>query len=380
MMSSMISKTSFRLSVSAAFLVPAMAATAGLAQSVAPTVATTVPVLPRAPAPSYSGSISSALAEWDSLRRADNYPFSSYARFLISYPGWPGEAVMRKNAETMLRADGESSATIVAFFQKFPPQTATAGLRYAEALKAIGRGAEAAEAARKAWRGGAMTPDDETRFMSVFGNTLKPEDHDWRMDKLLWNRSTAAAARHIAFVTPGQRQLFTTRLALLSKAPNAAQMAASISGANRAHPGFIADYAWWMRSTGQSGAAQSMLSQSQQLIAPPSSPLTWLEMRLVSAKAAADAGGWQAAYAIARQADDAYPAGTNVREQSFKERDVYTDLVWMAGTTALDKIGRPADAQYLFERYAAAAKSPQTQRQGPLLCRDVPLNSANKPA
>jgi soluble lytic murein transglycosylase len=364
MMSSMISKTILRFAASTVLMAPIVAATACHAQSVAPTVSTTVPALPRLSPPPFSGSISGAISDWDMLRRSDNMPFASYARFLISYPGWPGESVMRKNAENMLRADGEAASTVVAFFQKFPPMTATAGLRYAEALNAIGRHEEAASAARTAWRGGALTPDDETRFMGSFGKLLTPDDHDWRMDKLLWSRSTAAAARHIAYVSPARRELFAARLALLTKAPNAAQLAAAVSGTNRAHPGFIADYAWWMRSTGQTGAAQSLLSRPQQLIAPPSSPLTWLDMRLASAKSAADAGGWQMAYAIARQADDAYPVGTNVREQSFKERDVYTDLVWLAGTTALNKIGRPADAQFMFERYAAAAKSPQTQAKG----------------
>jgi soluble lytic murein transglycosylase len=39
--------------------------------------------------------ISSALARWNSLRQSDNHPFSSYASFLASYRGWPGETGMR---------------------------------------------------------------------------------------------------------------------------------------------------------------------------------------------------------------------------------------------------------------------------------------------
>jgi soluble lytic murein transglycosylase len=364
MMSSMISKTILRLSVSVAVFAPTMLAPSVLAQTASPAATSNLPSLRPVSAPAYSGSISGALYDWNTLRGSDGLPFASYAKFLINYTGWPGEAAMRKNAENALRADGDSPATIVAFFQKFPPQTATAGLRYAEALRSMGRRDEAAEEARKSWRSGALTPEDEARFMSTFGGSLTSDDHDLRMDKLLWSRSTTTAARQIAYTSAARRPLYAARLALLTKTPNAAQLASSVSGASRSHPGFIADYAWWMRSTGQDGAAQSMLAQTQQLIAPPASPLTWLEMRLVSAKAAAASGNWQAAYSIARQADDAFPAGTNVREQSFKERDVYTDLVWLAGTTALNRIGRPADAQFLFERYAAAAKSPQTQAKG----------------
>jgi soluble lytic murein transglycosylase len=363
-MSSMISKTILRSSISTTILVPALIASAGLAQTASPAATSNLPSLRPVSAPSYSGSISGALYDWNTLRNSDGLPFASYAKFLINYSGWPGESAMRKNAESTIRAEGESPSTVVAFFQKFPPQTATAGLRYAEALRSMGRAGEATDEARKAWRSGALTPEDEARFMNNFAGSLTSDDHDLRMDKLLWSRSTTTAARQIAYTSPARRPLYAARLALLTKAPNAAQLASSMSGANRSHPGFITDYAWWMRSTGQVGAAQSMLAQTQQLIAPPASPLTWLEMRLASAKAAASAGNWQAAYAIARQADDAFPAGTNVRDQSFKERDVYTDLVWLAGTTALNKINRPVDAQFLFERYAAAAKSPQTQAKG----------------
>ena len=47
-----------------------------------------------APAPSYhappvSSSISQALAQWNSLRQSDSFPFTSYASFLMRYRGWP---------------------------------------------------------------------------------------------------------------------------------------------------------------------------------------------------------------------------------------------------------------------------------------------------
>jgi soluble lytic murein transglycosylase-like protein len=62
-----------------------------------------------------------------------------------------------------------------------------------------------------------------------------------------------------------------------------------------------------------------------------------------------------------RRLDDAYPAGTDVSARPYGERDDYTSLAWLAGQAALNRLGRPADAARMFERYARAARSPQTR-------------------
>ena len=51
-------------------------------------------------------------------------------------------------------------------------------------------------------------------------------------------------------------------------------------------------------------------------------------------------------------------------DQDLATRDRYTSLTWLAGSVALEKLGRPRDAVAMFERYAAAAKSPQTRSKG----------------
>jgi soluble lytic murein transglycosylase len=271
---------------------------------------------------------------------------------------------MRRNAEKMLRADGESPQTVISFFRKYPPQTATAWLRYAEALQRQGQSAEATTAARNSWTSGALTPDDESRVLSGFAGALRPEDHDARMDRLLWSRAVVPAARQLAMTTAGRRQVFETRLAMLSKAPDAASRIAAAGSAVRSDPGFVSDYAWWLRNTGQAAAVRNLLAEPRALTSYPLAPAGWLETRRTNARDAASDGQWSLAFNIASRADDAYAPGTIVRDRPFAERDIYTDLVWLAGNTALTKLGRPADAQRMFERYAAAAKSPQTRAKG----------------
>ncbi|MEY4889901.1 MAG: hypothetical protein RIQ75_1031, partial [Pseudomonadota bacterium] len=323
-----------------------------------------IPAPPLAPTVALTDPTSIALSQWNTLRRSDTLPFSAYANFLAVNQGWPGEATFRKNAERMIRPGVDSASAIIAYFRKFPPQSPTAFLRYAEALDEQDRREEAADAARSAWTGGALSSDDESRLLARFGSVLTTAEHDRRMNKLLWTRSTAAAARQIGLTSSARRPLFDVRLSLLTKAADAPDRLAYATAALRADPGFFVDYMWWLRNTGQSAIARQMLRNNASLSAYPAAPEVWLQMLLLSAQEAAKAGDWQVAYDIASRADTAYAPGTVVRDRSFAERDAYTDLVWLAATTALNKLNVPANAAKMFQRYAAAAKSPQTQARG----------------
>ncbi len=308
--------------------------------------------------------LSSAIYTWKTLQESDNFSFASYAQFLVAHPGWPAELVMRKNAERMLRSDGEQPALVVAFFSKYPPMTPAATLRFAEALDAIGRKPDALAAARRAWISGALVPEDENRLLTRFSSAIQSGDHDERMEHLLWARSTANAARQMVLVSPEKRNMFNARLGFQIKAPDASVRESLVSAAQRNDAGFIADRVFWLRSSGQNEAARSFLAQSRRLNAPPVDPGKWLDMLEGSARSAAGEQQWSAALAIARQLELTYPSGTIVRDRPFGERDSWTNIAWLGGTAAMQKLGRPGDAIRMFELYGQAARSPQTRAKG----------------
>ncbi|MDB5716680.1 MAG: lytic transglycosylase subunit [Sphingomonas bacterium] len=302
-----------------------------------------------------------AVLRWNRLRQSDSYAFADYAGFLLAYPGWPGEMAMRKVAERRIDPNNLSPRDIVAFFDRFPPLSASAHLYFAEALSAIGR-PDAAQAARAAWLSGALTPLEEGRLLGRY--TFAQEDQDQRMERLLWNRSTASAARQIGLTSPARRPMYEARLAMQQRSADAADRAYSLGAGAARDAGFIADRARWLRDSAQLAAARGYLANPRTLDRPPFDPRAWMDLLYDNARAAAADKQWSTAWGIASQIDDAYPAGTNVRATSLAERDVYTNLVWLAGTTALQQLGRPADAVGMFERYGRAAKSPQTQTKG----------------
>src|SRR4051794_26882653 len=136
---------------------------------------------PPAPPPVYvPPALASALQQWNGLRQSDNNSFSSYASFLISHRGWPGEAGLRKSAEKAATPDSVP-AQVVGFFRIFPPLTATGQARYALALQATGQAEEAREAARKAWTTAGVAEADEARLLTAFSGAFTPDDHDARL-------------------------------------------------------------------------------------------------------------------------------------------------------------------------------------------------------
>ncbi|WP_414899887.1 transglycosylase SLT domain-containing protein [Sphingomonas flavalba] len=332
------------------------------------------------PTAAATATVGPAIIEWNRLRQTDSLPFSSYAGFLIAHPGWPGEAAMRRTAERVLAPETMEPRQTAAFFDRFAPLTNTGQARYAEALAAIGRQDEARAAARKAWTSGSLSTADEARMLTAFGGSFTPADQDERMDRLLWAGATSAATRQLPLVTIARRPLFEARLAMRTRAADAATRANAVLPAALGDAGYLADRALWLRATGQAGAARQLLAQRRPLTARPSEPVKWYETLLTVAQDARSGGQPQLAWDIARQIDDAFPPGTDFRNQPLAVRDRYTSLAWLAGMTALSDLRRPADAIGLFQRYAAAAKTPQTQTKGYYWAGQAAKAAGNNPA
>ncbi|MBW4330872.1 lytic transglycosylase domain-containing protein [Stakelama sp. CBK3Z-3] len=310
-----------------------------------------------------NAALAETIRQWKQLQQSDSYSFSQYADFLLAHPGWPGEKSRRVAAEGAMD-NGYSPTLAVQFFTKFPPLSATGRVRYAEALMATGQPIAAAQAARDAWRAGVMRTEDEARLLGAFAGSIKSEDDDARMDALLWQGATTAAQRELYRVSPQRRAEFAARLAFRTNSSDVGQLDSQVRGDARQHAGFIADRATWLRSNGQSPVVRQYLAQPHNLTERPGDAEEWYEVLLANARAAENDGQYQTAYAIASQVDDAYPIATDVSTKSLGERDDYTSLVWLAGTTAFYKLGKPGDAENMFIRYARGSRTPQTQSKG----------------
>lgn len=313
---------------------------------------------------SQDASINGAISQWRALQQSDGLGSSTYMSFIMANPGWPGEDRMRRLAETGINPDSYDPRQVSAFFARFPARTAVGHARNALALMQLGRMDEARVAARNAWTGGSLSPTDEARLLQLFGSGFSAADHDQRADILLWGNDVPGAMRMLAYVPPARRPVYEARIAFRQKAPDATlkMQAAEALGATDA--GFVADKAMWLRNTGNWIGARQYLANRPTLAFRPGNAEKFYETLLDQARASANDKQWSFAWGIASRIDDAYAPGTDVSTRPIGERDDYTSLAWLAGTTAFYNLNRPSDAVTMFRRYAAAAKSPQTQSKG----------------
>ena len=318
--------------------------------------------------PPSPNSVGDAVMEWRRLTANTGASFDQLSRFLMANRGWPDAEKLRTRAEKAISLDSYDPARTLAYFQSYPPQTASGQLRYALALNASGRREDANAAVRRAWTSGPLDDYETSRALSMFPGAIAPADHDARMDKLLWLGATSAASRQLAYTSPDKRNIFAARLAMRSGAVDAAFQASAVESANpsltRTDPGYITDKATWLRASGRVGEARALLAAPRSLSKAPTDAEEWLETLLTNARQA-DAGGDKlTAYNIARQLDDALPPGTVVRETPLGVRDDYTSLAWLAGQLAFKDLRRPAEAVKLYRAYGEAARSAQTRTKG----------------
>ena len=301
------------------------------------------------------GNMVQAVARWKLLTASSGFTFTDYATFLLTYPGLPDETKLRASAEASLDREAVDSRQLAAFFDRFPPLTNPGRAAYAMALYALGR-PQAAEAARAAWRGGAMSDAAEANLQARIGPALTLDDHDARMDALLWAGATASADRELVYTSPARRPTFTARLAL-AKGQDPGAMA---SGDAQIDPGYIYNRSRYLRTRGQSSSAASLLALRPRSTALPREPRKWVGELLAVARSAEASS----AVRIATGSDDMFAPGADVSRQSFAIRDDYTSLMWLGGTKALGSLGDGRRAAPLFYRYGTAARTPQTRSKG----------------
>jgi soluble lytic murein transglycosylase len=300
------------------------------------------------------GAVSFAISRWEQLQASPNFTFEDYASFLLSYPGFPDEDKLRGYAESRLAQEYAAPERVLAYFDRHPPVTNQGRAARAAALIAV-RPAEAEAAAREAWRGGTMGPAAASAIQAAFWSRFTTEDHDARMDALLWQRDAFAAAQQLPYVSPARAGTFAARLSILQGGDGATYDAAATGD-----PGYLYNRSRELRTEGRASEAVVLLATRPPLAGKPHDPAAWIDEHLNVARLATAGSAQQ----IAVRASEAFASEDEVANGSYALRDDYTSLMWLGGTRALWDLGDGNAAAPLFYRYGAAAKTPQTRSKG----------------
>ena len=291
------------------------------------------------------------VSNWEALQESGNYSFAQYSGFLLNNPGFPREDRLREFAEARLAVEPVDAPQLIRFFDRFPPLTNAGAASYAIALMVNGD-PRADEWARKAWRGGTMSDSAELMLLGRYAGAFTPEDHDARMNALMWASEFEAARRQLTRVSPSAQAVFASRLAHRTDGTPSAR--------DLSDPGYVYDRVRGLRADGRVAEAVRILADRPALAEPVLNRELWVTQLLRVARAA----DTRDSVRIASKIDDAFPPGTDISQGSYRLRDDYTSLMWLGGTNALWKLYDGAAAAPLFYRYGAAAQTPQTRSKG----------------
>jgi soluble lytic murein transglycosylase len=299
------------------------------------------------------GRMAGAVSLWQQLTASKSYSFNDYANFLLAYPGLPDADKLQGFAEDRLRVEAVPADRLVAFFGKYPPQSNFARGQYAMALLTA-QAPAGLETMRAAWRGGEIDANTEATLMANYGRYFTQDDQDARMDALLWQRNSAAAARQIAYTSPAKRARFQARFAILQGGDGFTPDPAATTD-----PGYLYNRSRELRTEGRVRDAVALLANRPRLTSLPFDQTAWVGELLNVARLA----GGREAMQIAASVDDAFAPGTDISTKPYKLRDDYTSLVWLGASKAWE-LNDPRSAAQLFYRYGAAARTSPTKSKG----------------
>ncbi len=276
--------------------------------------------------------LAAVLIEWRRLRSLDTAAtFAEIKAFLEAHPDWPKQAALLRRAEELMPEDWPGRAAR-AWFARFPPVSGIGKLRLAEALIANGEAEAGRRLLREAWIGGDFPRDLERRFLRRHRTALGVEEHNRRLDRLLWDERIGAAQRQLRRAGKAERRLGEARLRLMQRRPGVDWAVRQVPARLRAHPGLVFERIRWRRLAGNHAGARELLLDRPAELARPGK---WWREQNYQIREAIKQRLFADAYAIASQhgQTDAGP---------------FSEAEWLAGWLALRFLDRPGDAAKHF--------------------------------
>jgi soluble lytic murein transglycosylase len=261
--------------------------------------------------------------------------------------GWPQAARREAAAENKLEQSGMGLPAVVAWFGGGEPQTPAGALSLATALNATGRGPEAAQVVRRAWRTMVFDLDVQTPMLARFSGVLAPADHVAREDLLLYGPQGPAATALRPYLPADQRALSQARMAVRRGDPGAPSLIAALPQAQRTSPGLAYERVLSLRARGDDAGALALMAYLPEINPmPAAAERLWKHGALVGM--ALSRGAYATAYAAAAH------SGLSVGGDA-------ADAAFYAGWIALTRLRDPRRADEQFARLQSIGLSPLTQ-------------------
>ncbi len=267
--------------------------------------------------------------------------------FVINNPHWPRLNTLQRRAERAIGAN-EPPTEIASWFQLRQPLTPDGWIAYVSALQALGMGDRAVAAARTGWREGEFDATGQSKFLSIHGRLLTAEDHQARVDRLLWAGENDAAERMLPLLDSGWQALVRARLKLARGESGVDAAIAAVPAALLSDPGLVYQRLRFRRQAELDEGARELLAVAP--VDPAHASQWWQERGIIVRRLIRDA-----------RFADAYQLAADHRLTGGVE---YMDAEMIAGWLALRRLNNPRAALDHFMRLYAQAETPISVSRG----------------
>ncbi len=283
----------------------------------------------------------------DLERRDGGHSFAVIADFIRQHPVWPTTDSLRRRAERAI-AGGTSAGDLVAWFERYPPLTASGVIAYAGALSDQGRGQEAAALVRGRWSDMELSQRQQETLLSRFGNAFTAADHIARLDSVLWAGRDDEARRMFALVDAGHRALADARIRLANRSSGVDTAVAAVPASLQNDEGLIYERLRWRRRADLTARAIELLPSQP---AASAHARAWWTERHILARRLFEARDYAGAYNI---------ASAHGQTEGFPR----SQAEWFSGWLALRFLGRPEAAFGHFQQLYNNVATPISLARG----------------
>ncbi len=270
--------------------------------------------------------------------------FEEIANFIELNPHWPRQTRLIERAEETM-PETTPAAFVIQWFGGGDPLTGDGKLRLAEAHMSMGKTTLGRVWLRRAWREGKLSRDGERRVLAKHRKLLDTDDHDARLDRLIWDGQTAAARRMLRLVSPNMRALAQARLKLRANAGGVDAAIAAVPKKLQNHPGLTFERIRWRRQRNRDMETWPLLLAAPSDPEGLGDPVRWWYERRIQAREALKAGQPETAYRF-------------LRNHGLTRGHAFAESEWKAGWIALRYLNRADDAEAHFARMAEKVSRP----------------------
>lgn len=300
----------------------------------------------RAAVANFKNPLLTRIVDWMVLRNAPrtDADFASTWRFLRENGDWPEPEVLRRQAEDRITPTTPAH-DVWRYFTAFPPLTSAGHMRRLEAAS-VASPPDVPRFAGESWRNATFRKSDEEDFLNKYGRYLSGEDQIARFDRVLHSGRAEAARDLVPKLPPDYQPLANARLAMATRAADAASLLRDLPAAKLAEPALKLEVLAWLRRTGKLAEAKALLLQP-----PPTQTEAWWNERQQLARDLLASGHAADAYAVT------VPHG-QTKGVAFAEAE------FLAGWIALRRLKKTSDALKHFQTLYDAAPTDVARSRG----------------